>query len=430
MAEIVRENDKISIRGSLFHEDGRSLLANLYEAIENRRYQQVTLDFSDCEYASPPAMVMLCTYTQKCLGEDKDFDLLLPRMKRRKRLFLNSNWAHLISPSQYPMSKYPGYRQVPATRYSTTGEQAQIVEKMMDCMLRSYTDLDRKSFAAIEWAINEITDNVLLHSESPVGGIAQLNTYLGYKTKNDEVKRIEIIVSDAGSGIYNTLKGHQVPTPNGPKIINTLTDALLYAVEEGVTNGRGQGNGLFGANNICSESNGKLVIDSGPILLICNKKDGKHAKPQIPIMGTAIWATIHCNISDLLEKALKFHNRVHHVTDYIEMHYEMKDGNTFFVKPEAHSVGSRLDGVSVRTKIRNLSNMMNDVIYIDFSDIPVASSSFLDEFIVKLIEETGLDCFRSRYKIVNLSDTILKLLDKSFRQRMNDSFIDFLNYTG
>ncbi|GAB6391821.1 MAG: DUF4325 domain-containing protein [Treponematales bacterium] len=425
MAEIVSENNKISIRGSLFHEDRRSLLANLYEAIENRRYQKVTLDFSDCEYASPPAMVMLCTYTQKYLGENIDFDLLLPRVDKIQRLFLNSNWAYLISPTQHFASKFLGYRQVPATRYSTTGEQAQIVEKMMDSMLRSYTDLDRKSFAAIEWAINEIMDNVLTHSESPIGGIAQLSTYWG---KN---KKIEIIVSDAGSGIYNTLKGHQVPTPNGPKIINTLTDSLLYAVEEGVTNGRGQGNGLFGANNICSESNGKLVIDSGPTLLICNKKDGKNAKlHKIPIMGTTIWATINCNISDLLEKALKFNNRVHHVTDYIEIHYEMKDENIFLVRREAQSVGSRLDGFSVRTKIKNLSNMMNDVIYIDFSDIPVASSSFLDEFIVKLIEETGLDCFRSRYKIVNLSDTILKLLDKSFRQRMNDSFIDFLNYTG
>ena len=66
----------------------------------------------------------------------------------------------------------------------------------------SYTDLHRSDFAAIEWSLNEIMDNVLVHSESNFGGLVQLTTFNNYN------KKIEFIVSDGGNGIPCTLKPH------------------------------------------------------------------------------------------------------------------------------------------------------------------------------------------------------------------------------
>src|SRR3546814_3921186 len=88
--------------------------------------------------------------------------------------------------------------------------------------LGAIPDLARSDFAALEWSINEITDNVIVHSESPIGGLVQVSTFV----RNQKV--VEYIVADAGLGIPATLR-------SGRPEIGTDTDALDRAIREGVT---------------------------------------------------------------------------------------------------------------------------------------------------------------------------------------------------
>jgi anti-sigma regulatory factor (Ser/Thr protein kinase) len=68
----------------------------------------------------------------------------------------------------------------------------------VNAILGAIPDLDRKNLAALEWSINEITDNVLNHSRSTIGGLVQVSTFQG------ATQRVEYIVADAGVGIPAT----------------------------------------------------------------------------------------------------------------------------------------------------------------------------------------------------------------------------------
>ena len=146
--------------------------------------------------------------------------------------------------------------------------------------------------AALEWAINEITDNVLNHASSPIGGLVQLTT----KSKSNIV---EFAVCDAGVGIPKTLR-------EGHADLTTDVIALDRAIREGVTRNRttNMGNGLFGSFRLAQLSDGYFSIYSGYALLNFTRKSGLRVSHQaIPYSGTAIV----CGVKpDILAEALSF----------------------------------------------------------------------------------------------------------------------------
>jgi len=91
----------------------------------------------------------------------------------------------------------------------------------MEILMETIKVEDRKQLKALEWALNEITDNVLNHAESAIGGIVQIQSF---PSKN----RVSFFVADAGLGIANTLR-RAIPT------LTSDADALDRAIWEGVT---------------------------------------------------------------------------------------------------------------------------------------------------------------------------------------------------
>ena len=111
-----------------------------------------------------------------------------------------------------------------------------------------HMDLDRAALAGLEWSLNEITDNVLVHAEAPLGGLVQVSTFT-------EAKRIMFVVADAGRGVLSSMReGH-------PEIADA-SSAIAEAVKQGVTGGRGQGNGLAGTLQIATVTCGSFRITS------------------------------------------------------------------------------------------------------------------------------------------------------------------------
>ena len=242
---------RINFGGEFGSADLHRPLASIHQAV-NAGFQDIVLDFSSCTAAFAGPMLALSAQVLRLRENRIDFELVLPSDSRLERLFRNANWAHFIEPRHYLESAFRGHTQVAATQFKNPAEQNRAVNRIVNAILGAIPDLERSDFAALEWSINEVTDNVIVHSESPIGGLVQVSTF----SRNQ--KRVEYIVADAGLGIPATLRSGR---PN----ISSDTEALDWAIREGITRDQsiGQGNGLFGSYEICSHSGGRFQIESG-----------------------------------------------------------------------------------------------------------------------------------------------------------------------
>lgn len=113
----------------------------------------------------------------------------------------------------------------------------------------------------------------------------------------------------------------------------------------------------------------------------------------MPYSGTLVVACVDYSKRGVLQEALKFGNKKHlPVRDYIEAVHESDDGEriVFVINKEAESFGTRVAARPVKIKLQNLASLCPEQkIFVDFSDVPVVSSSFADEVLGKLFLELG-----------------------------------------
>jgi hypothetical protein len=345
-------------------------------------------------------------------SEGFDFQLHLPQKPELAKHFLNANWAHLLDPERNGPSQFRGFTILPATHFLDSETQKQAVDRILEGILGAIPDLSREGLAALEWSVNEITDNVLVHSQSPVGGLVQMSMF------ERVTRRIEYIVVDGGVGIPKTLRQAH------PEITSDAA-ALEQAIREGVTRDKslGQGNGLYGSYQVSSHSKGYFHLQSGRAkLAFVGTKGLQVSSENVPFEGTLISAQINLSDPQLLAEALKFGGEVHVPTDYVEIHYEHTDANEvyFVLRNETPSLGSRLAGTPVRNKLINLVRMCpGQRIIIDFLNVPLVSSSFADEVFGKLFLELGPVTFAQRFEFRNLPSIVRQLMDKAIAQRMS-----------
>jgi anti-sigma regulatory factor (Ser/Thr protein kinase) len=145
-------------------------------------------------------------------------------------LFRNSNWLHFLNPETFPASAFASKVQVALQRFQTAEEQQHLVDRVLEVVLAGM-ELDVDVIHGLEWSVNEITDNVLNHSEAAQGGFLQVNTFA-------DNNKIEFVVADAGRGIRASLSETHNLSSDG--------EALTTAIIQGVTRGKafGAGNGL------------------------------------------------------------------------------------------------------------------------------------------------------------------------------------------
>lgn len=405
-----RDGNVITVSGVLHIANLHKPLAVLHQAVNEAGYQDLILDFSRCESAFGPPMLALCAQVMKLRTAGVESELKLPEKPTLSRLFINTNWAHLIDPINYGESVFKGYTQVPATKFRTDSEQNAAVNRIVSAIMGAVPELGRGDFAAFEWSVNEITDNVLTHAESPIGGLVQVSMF------RRSTRQVEYIVADAGVGIPATLR-------ESHKGLSTDVEALEKAIREGITRDKsvGQGNGLFGSYQICSHSGGSFAIDSGWAKLVHGFKGMHVSRCPVPFEGTLVAAKIDFSNSGLLQEALKFDGTVHYPVDFVETTYEAEEGKAlvFRLCEEASSFGTRPAGVPVRTKLSNLSRMAaGRRVIVDFDNVPLISSSFADEVFGKLFVELGPMVFMKRFEFFRVGNTVRHLIDRAIMQRM------------
>jgi anti-sigma regulatory factor (Ser/Thr protein kinase) len=190
---------------------------------------------------------------------------------------------------------------VPALKFTNAQEQHHAVNRILKSLLAALSGFDRSDLGAIEWSLNETTDNVINHAEAPTGGYVQITNYSG------AAKRIEFAVSDAGIGIPSSLR------TTHPEI-KSDTEALDKAIREGVTRDKriGQGNGLYGTWRITELSGGRFELYTGNAWLVSSVQQGLHVRSQtIPFRGTLLVASIRYAQPIDLSDALQFRGKRH-----------------------------------------------------------------------------------------------------------------------
>lgn len=386
----------------------------IHNLTRNLGYEDLVLDFSTCSRAAAAPMLGLCAEASALRARKIDIELIAPSDQDTRRTFTNANWAHEIDPARFRKSTYRGYRNLPAARFDSHNDQAQVVNRMVESILSSIPGMEREDLAAIEWSVNEITDNVLVHAQSEGGGLAQITNY-------PAKRRVEFSVADGGVGIPRTLR------PRFPGLADY--ELLEQATKEGVTRdpSLGQGNGLYGSFSVASTSNGSFHILSGYGMLSYQAQELRMTNERVPYPGTLVVATMDCSSPSALADALRFGDVQYRPLGYIDTRYEDRgDGElSFRMSDETLSCGSRVAGTPVRNRLANLVRMNpGRRILVDMENVPLVSSSFADEVFGKLFKALGPLGFTSSLELRNVSANARALIDKAISQRMRspDSF--------
>ncbi|EIG60575.1 STAS-like domain-containing protein [Bradyrhizobium sp. WSM1253] len=404
------DKNKIFLEGNL-REETRSALVCIYQLIQKLGYQDVVLDFSGATYVDAGMMLPIASYAAYYRKNQIDFSLVEPADPVLQRLFINTNWAHFIDPQKYALNNRRRSNNLPVLQFQDGDAQFDVVNRAMEILMETIKVQERKQLKALEWALNEITDNVLNHAESPIGGLVQIQSF---PSKN----RVSFYVADAGLGIPSTLR-------KAIAGISSDSDALDRAIREGVTRNKAtnQGNGLFGTFKCCEESSGSFLILSNHAVLRYDSKGLSVKTDNVPFRGSFISATINYSTEGLLEKAFVFGGKIHEpANDFIDMHYShVEDKILFEVSKEVEGFGSREFGRRARSKIDNILVDKNNSILFDFGGIPLISSSFADEVFGKLFAELGAMEFMRRCEFRSVDATVKRLIDRAISQRMKES---------
>ena len=407
-----RDGNAIQIQGSAINGPALSIVcAMLHQMGEVEGNSKVTLDFSKCEAVTQETMLPLIAqvvrYREKVgmetsvvppeLREDSELDML----------FFNAGWLHHIQPTKYDPP--PGSdRHLQATRFKTEDEAGEVTRMVTDFVNNTH-GVSGDAVDAVEHALGEITDNVVRHAKSSVGGFVQGTTFQTGP---------EFIVADAGLGIPRTLRMyHDHPS------------ALLEAIKHGVTSDpEGAGVGLYIAYRIGSLSNGQFELRSHLGQLIYNSLSGNaEARTQrVPYVGTSVRCRIGGNDFNLVSRAIDYMGEgwepAESYSERIEREAAEADGSagvddTLVIGRDAvRDTGTRLGGKRVRLRLEKMLQE-HDQITVDFAGVSVVTSSFADEVFGKLFVELGPRAFMSRVKLGNVSPTIDGLIDRAIVQR-------------
>lgn len=284
-------------------------------------------------------------------------------------------------------------------------------QAFVDCMSRT-VECEEGVLKGLLWCIYEVMDNVLIHSQSSRGYVmAQYHK---------STKRLAICVYDCGIGIFNSLvKGGLKPQDE--------IEAINLALQEGVGDGQGQGNGLYGLSQIVKANGGRFIISTGKSSLTF-KNNNWNNRNNNPILSDEHLSTTVDFQLDLDKKtditeALKSIGGIDDCDLRIDnMLQDDADLLVYKISDNADDYGTRQSGKALRNDIINILKRTKTPIAIDFSDIMIVSSSFIDELIAKMVIKLGYVQFNQFISLINMNDELAHLCNRAVAMRTNQEW--------
>jgi anti-sigma regulatory factor (Ser/Thr protein kinase) len=239
---------------------------------------ELIIDFSDCNFIYPDyALLFLCTI--------KYIEHLGHKVTGKIKLDANKNIVNYLAKMSFfehlnvtlPISIPNSNNSVKIKRY--TSQNQFIVLNSILKVLREKASLDENVYTSLDYCLNEVLDNVLNHIEKKTGWVVA--QYFG------NINSVRIIICDFRMGIHKSL--------NQKHNFNE-DEAITKCIESGITNGKGQGHGLFATATFVKLNKGWLSLISG------NKKINVSEKQTIVKnipnwQGTCVYIRINTNIA-------------------------------------------------------------------------------------------------------------------------------------
>ncbi len=262
------------------------------------------------------------------------------------------------------------------------------------------------------WCLNEVMDNVLLHSDCNEGYI--LAQY------HPSSKHIAICIFDYGVGIYKTLKG----TKHDPQ---TTLDAISLSLQEGVGDGKGQGNGLYGLYGIVENNEGRLTVTSGNASLFFQSNQPLKKYDNLPVIDPNHAGTIvdfQLDLSNDIDITTIFKSIGGFDGFDIRLEDMLTENNyyNYDVYENCSGTATRESGKASYNDVLNIITRRNLPMILDFSNVHNVSSSYIDEFIAKLVVKTGFYKFNQMFKIIGMNSTIEHLCNRAVAMRIYDEW--------
>ena len=295
--------------------------------------------------------------------------------------------------------------------YESSGQVADITQAFIDSISHQSV-CEAGVLSGLTWCINEVMDNVLVHSHQTFG--------LVMAQYHPTTKHIAFCIYDCGKGIYYTLKD----TDHHP---TTELDAISLSLQEGVGDGKGQGNGLFGLYQIVHENHGRLSVTSGSSSIML-QEDGAIKKFEfIPCIsrenkGTIVDFQLDLNQPIDIKKAFHSIGGFDGFDIRIDNMYNDDDLLVYDIFANGQGTATRAAGEYLRNDIENILKRTETSIILDFGSVKTVSSSFIDELIAKMVLDLGFVLFNSRIRITNMTEEVRYLCERSLYMRIHDAW--------
>lgn len=266
---------------------------------------------------------------------------------------------------------------------------------------------------ALELTLNEVSDNTLRHfSELPEDKNAVGYMMVQYHKGS---RHAAVTVFDAGQGIPASLS-------RGNHVFDSAADGLTLALQEGITDGNGAGNGLWLMDKVVAAAAGSFVLASDgaryskkhyrandepktAFSAVSKIKDGT------TLVDFQLQTDDPIDLSELLDG-------YSHVDIWLEDRLEDSlDDARMMVKEDSRGCASRYEGKAFANKACNLLSNIPGRCVLDFAGIDIVSASFIDELVSSLIIYCGFVGFLNRVRFTNLSAASIAVMDTCFRNR-------------
>jgi len=253
-----------------------NLLINQYKKYPDT---YLIIDFSDCDFIYPDyAILLLCAIKYiEHVGHIVTGTIKLSKNRKVVIYLAKMNFfAHLNVELPLEIPKINKNNAVEIQKY-TSENQIQVLESILK-VLRTNGSINDNVYAGLDYCFNEILDNVLNHTEEKVGWVVA--QYF------ENLNSIRLIVCDFGLGIHKSLN---------QRYNFTEEEAMFKCIESGVTNGKGQGHGLYATATFTKLNKGWLSLISGSKKL--NVNENETCLDNIDHwQGTCVYVRINTNV--------------------------------------------------------------------------------------------------------------------------------------
>ena len=274
------------------------------------------------------------------------------------------------------------------------------VNAISDIVLQQF-DNAREFLPAFEWAINEIIDNIFVHSQTKSPGIVCAQLF-------PQLKRLNIAVCDSGIGLRGSL-GNTFE-------LNTDIAAIEKALERGVTRDSniGQGNGMAGSLEIITKNKGSISVSSGSAQYKMTNGTDHGFSQSDQLDGTCVSLSFNLDNPVALDSIWIGSAG----WSYIDSEAERVSEYGISIKEACDHTGGRPPATRLRRKIISILPEVEGAIKLDFTDVPSISSSFFDELLGRLNAELGNETFNERIVVSGLSTVHRNMANNVIAQRL------------